>query len=113
LCAARCLGACTRIAWTEATEKSGSSQIITDISRDFRSTRIKLPPDAFAIAPKEPIPPTDPIDKPSWAGIVHVADAVSIITSDDHGTVFRDAYELWGLWVALVLDVQSLLPDPK
>src|SRR5262249_31140244 len=83
------------------------------MSADFRSTRIKLPPEAFAIQPEQPTPPTDLIDEHSWAGIVHLADDVSIFTSDHHGTLFQNAYELWGLWVALVLDLQSLLPDPS
>jgi len=38
---------------------------------------------------------------------------ITIRTSDHHGTTLQRAYELWGSWTALVLDVQSLVDEPR
>lgn len=81
-------------------------------SRDFRGKRYKLPPEAFAIAPTHEPPPSDLIDKETWLSVVHLPDDVSLRTSDHHGTLVRRAYETWGMWVSLQLDVQATFEPP-
>ena len=80
---------------------------------DFRSNRRKLPPEAFAIAPEREPDPSDLIDPSTWSAISTLPDDVSLRTSDHHGTTVRQAYDLWGHWTGLVLDVQSLATDPR
>jgi hypothetical protein len=82
------------------------------VSEDFRQRRFKLPPEAFALGPEEEPPPSDLIDERTWQGIVVNPDDVSFRTSDHHGRALRFAYDVWGDWVTLVLDVQGLVSDP-
>jgi hypothetical protein len=79
---------------------------------DFRSRRLKLPPEAFAISSGSEPSPSDPLDDATWRGIVFLPDDVSLRTSDHHGETLRRAYEGWGNWVGLILDVQSLCNEP-
>lgn len=79
---------------------------------DFRGKRERLPKESFLIAPDVEPEPSDIIDSETWTSLVWLADDTSIRTSDHHGTILRDAHEMWGHWVALVLDVQSLLDRP-
>lgn len=76
-------------------------------STDFRGKRYKLPPEAFAIGPAHEPPPSDLIDRETWLAVVHLPDDVSFRTSDHHGTLVKQAYETWGMWVSLQLDVQA------
>lgn len=78
----------------------------------FVAVRAKLPPDAFALGPEKDPDPTDPVDQPTWAGIVHLPDDVSLRTAEHHGSVLKSVYDLWGNWVSLVLDVQALQREP-
>ncbi len=66
---------------------------------DFRQSRVRLPPEAFAIASGPDLPPRDLIKKSVWASIVSFPDDVSIRTSDDHGTDLEAMHELWGSWI--------------
>src|SRR5918996_3728101 len=84
-----------------------------DTEEDFRARRWKLPPEAFAIAPDREPDPTDLIDQHTWTELTWLADDVSLRTSEHHGSTLRAANELWGYWVSLTLDVQSLLADPR
>jgi hypothetical protein len=43
---------------------------------------------------------------------VWLTDDVSLRTSDHHGTVLSRALRVWGDWLTLLLDVQSLVTDP-
>src|SRR6266702_3963248 len=54
---------------------------------DFRESRIRLPPEAFAIAEGADLPPTDLIKKSVWASIVSFPDDVSLRTSNDQGAM--------------------------
>jgi hypothetical protein len=45
--------------------------------------------------------------------LIYLPDDVSIRTSDHHGALLKQAYDAWGWWVSLVLDVQSLAEDPE
>ncbi len=76
---------------------------------DFRLHRAKLPRSAFAIAVGREKKPPDPIDKKTWSSITNLPDDVSLRTSDFHGTAVREAHELWGHWVALCLDLRSVI----
>lgn len=84
-----------------------------DPDRDFRSERIRLPKESFLIHPDEDPEPSDLISKETWRELVWLADDTSIRTSDHHGSILRDANEMYGHWLTLVLDVQSLLDRPR
>jgi len=82
-------------------------------SRDFRTRRVKLPPEAFAFAEGPDLPPSDLVDEHSWNGITNLPDDVSLRTGDDHGTDLKRAYDAWGDWVSLALALQYLDgPEP-
>jgi hypothetical protein len=83
------------------------------LKADFRSRRWRLPKEAFAIAPKKEPKPTDVIDKATWRSIVILPDDASWRTTDFHGSTFHHAADLWGHWVSLVLDLQSLADQPS
>jgi len=75
---------------------------------DFRATRRKLPPDAFALGPEEPDPaPQDPVEEQVWNSIVSLPDDVSIRTSDSHGFQLKTMHELWGSWIESVGEEQD------
>lgn len=80
---------------------------------DFREHRAKLPSEAFAIAPDQEPDPSDPIREDVWTSLVFLPDDVSFRTTDHHGALFHQAYETWGNWVSLVLDVQGVTTDPR
>jgi len=79
---------------------------------DFRSRRLKLPPEAFAIGPETEPEPSDLIDENTWTSLMHLPDDVSLRTSDHHGTLLKRAYDVWDGWVSLTLDAQSLVEKP-
>jgi hypothetical protein len=78
------------------------------VSEDFRTRRVKLPPEAFALAEGPERPPSDLVDHDSWTGITSLPDDVSIRTSDHHGTDLKRAYDAWGDWISLMLALQYL-----
>lgn len=64
--------------------------------KDFRYSRYKLPPEAFAFRPEGPEPPPrDVIEKEVWRNIVSLPDDVSIRTSNDYGTQLKAMNDLW------------------
>jgi hypothetical protein len=79
------------------------------MATDFRSIRRKLSPEDFALGPKEEPEPSDLIDEDTWSSLVHLTDDVSLRTSDHHGTLLKRADAVWGWWVSLTLDAQSLV----
>lgn len=80
---------------------------------DFRASRWKLPPEAFAIGPKGPdSPPSDSIDKDTWDSIVSLPDDVSIRTSDHYGSVLKKVWSAWSEWSCLVGALQEAIEDP-
>lgn len=81
--------------------------------RDFRTRRRKLPPEAFAIGPKREPKPTDVVEPAIWSGIVVCPDDVSIRTADHHGKIIKGAYDVWGYWIGLVLDIERIVEEPK
>jgi hypothetical protein len=80
---------------------------------DFRFQRYKLPPEAFLIGPEREPEPTDLIDQETWGSITTLPDDVSLRTSEHHGTLLKNAHELWGHWIAMELDIQSLTDNPR
>jgi hypothetical protein len=74
---------------------------------DFRSTRVKLPPEAFAISHGMDLPPSDLVLEETWNSIVHLPDGVSLRTSDHYGTRLKKVWDYWGDWVTVVLDLQG------
>jgi hypothetical protein len=63
------------------------------MSTDLRASRMKLPPEAFALAEGPERPPSDLIDEESWSGITGLPDDVSLRTSDHHGADIKRAYD--------------------
>jgi hypothetical protein len=53
------------------------------------------------------------ISRQAWTELVFLPDDTAIRTSEHHGTSLRRANEAWGHWVALVLDVQALVDEPR
>jgi hypothetical protein len=80
--------------------------------RDFRSTRVKLPPEAFAVSIGDDSPPTDLIPKATWTSIISLPDDVSLRTSDHHGSSLARLWELWGYWPCVVGGLQDAAADP-
>ena len=56
---------------------------------DFRAVRIVLEPEDFASGPTEESPPTDPIDKDTWQGIICLPDDVLIRATNYRGSLIR------------------------
>jgi hypothetical protein len=70
---------------------------------DFRTTRAKLPPEAFGLGPEETDPPPqDLIDEKTWRSIISLPDDVSLRSSENHGTELRVMDELWASWIESV-----------
>jgi len=79
------------------------------MSGDFRSTRIKLPPDAFVYAVGPDLPPQDLIEEDVWSSIMSLPDDVSIRTSDDHGTELKYMHGLWGSLIEISGEQKDVL----
>src|SRR5580693_7157078 len=73
---------------------------------DFRSTRIKLSPEAFALSTGKDLPPTDLVDEDTWKHITHLADDVSLRTSDHFGSRLKESVELWSKWISVTIAIQ-------
>lgn len=75
---------------------------------DFRTTRYRLPPEAFAWGPEEPDPaPEDLVEERIWESMISLPDDVSLRTSDNHGSQLRAMYELWASWIQSVGEEQD------
>jgi hypothetical protein len=85
---------------------------VREVGDDFRASRVKLPPEAFALWEGPDSPPSDLIDEQAWRGITSLPDDVSLRTSDHYGTDLKRAYRAWGDWVSLALAAQYLDGDP-
>lgn len=80
---------------------------------DFRKSRTKLPPGAFAIGPKTDPSPSDLIDADTWNSIVSLPDDVSLRTSEHYGSVLKKFWDAWGEWICLVLALQGAVKKPS
>lgn len=93
----------------EDTDKEASQPL----AGTFRFRRYKLPLDSFLIHPECEAEPTDLIDAKTWGNITTLPDGVSIRTSDQHGTLFKNASQFTNHWIELILDVQALTLNPR
>jgi len=79
-------------------------------SKDFRVTRHKLPPDAFAVGSEIPEePPGDLIEEDIWNHIISFPDDVILRTTDNHGTELKTMYNLWKSWIDLLGEDQDVI----
>jgi len=70
---------------------------------DFRAVRIVLEPTDFALGDDIPEPPpSDLVDRETWASVMTLADDVAIRTSNRHGTDIRVLNDLWGTLIEAV-----------
>ncbi len=69
------------------------------LRNDFRGTRVRLPPEAFAIAEGPDEPPHDLVKEDVWNSIMSFPDDVSLRTSDQHGVNLEVMHTLWGSWI--------------
>lgn len=70
-------------------------------AEDFRAYRRVLEPEDFAIGGDD-CAPTDLIDEYTWGDLTTLAMDVSIRTSDHNGTILRELYELWAVWLTMI-----------
>src|SRR5580692_8012910 len=66
---------------------------------DFRTTRVLLPDEAFALVGGKRPGPTDLVSKDVWNGIMHLPDDVALTTSNHHGSQLAALHSLWGDWL--------------
>lgn len=69
---------------------------------DFRSRRLMLDDDDFAISPGKYEGPIDLVDQSTWNSMVSLPDDVSIRTSDMFGSRMRQVWRLWDMWNRVV-----------
>jgi len=74
---------------------------------DFRSRRMKLGPEDFALSSGEEMPPTDLIPEKTWKSMVSLTDDVSLRTSDHYGSRLARLWDLWGEWISLITAIQQ------
>lgn len=63
----------------------------------------------FGYAPGAEMPPSDLIDRATWAGIVTLPDDVAIRTSNHHGRTLARLYDVWRAWVECIGEAQDAL----
>lgn len=80
------------------------------MSGDFRSKRVKLPPEAFAISYGADGPPRDLIPKRTWKSMMSLPDDISLRTSDYYGSRLQELWNLWGNWISIVSALQQRVP---
>jgi hypothetical protein len=74
---------------------------------DFRSRRVKLRPEAFALSNGNGLPPTDLIEEDTWKSMTSLTDDVSLRTSDHFGTPLKNSWSLWDNWISIVIAIQE------
>jgi hypothetical protein len=74
---------------------------------DFRSKRVRLGPECFALSSGKEISPTDLVSKKCWNAITHLPDDVSLRTTDHYGTVLKLLDDLSGEWTCLSYALQK------
>lgn len=74
---------------------------------DYRAQRKLLDPEIFLNGSNPP--PSDLIEKEVWDYLLHLADHVSITTSNHHGRLLRRLFDLERAWVHAIAEQQSYL----
>src|SRR5438128_1674973 len=78
---------------------------------EFRSKRVRLGPECFALSTGKEIPPTDLLSEKCWKGITSLPDDVSLRTSDHYGSTLKSFYNLWSEWICLTYALQKISND--
>jgi hypothetical protein len=79
-------------------------------TKDFRAVRVVLEPGDFALGSELPDPPPkDLIPKEIWSHIVRLPDDVAIRTSNEFGTILREASDFESELVCVSLALQDLV----
>lgn len=79
---------------------------------DFRSRRLLLEPEDFALGTDEPdSPPADLIDDETWRSMTSLQDDVSVRTSNEYGSALKEMWDLWREWNCVVGALQELVPS--
>jgi hypothetical protein len=76
-------------------------------TEDFRSIRLRLRPEDFAISVGQDVAPTDLVSSETWRSITSLPDDVGLRTSDHYGTILSIMWNLWGEWSCLVGGIQE------
>jgi hypothetical protein len=69
---------------------------------DFRAVRIVLKRGDFAYAPGPEPPPSDPVEKDIWIGIMTLPDDVAIRTSNHYGSILQGMDRCWDAWIGSI-----------
>ena len=80
---------------------------------DFRSRRVKLRPEDFALSDGREPSASDMVSPETWKSMVSLPDDVSLRTSDHHGSCLEELWQLWGEWNCLVGGLQRAVPNPS
>lgn len=73
---------------------------------DFRARRWVLTRGDFADAPTLEPPPSNPVSKSTWTGIVTLPDDVAVRTSNHHGSTLAQLEDLWSAWMESMGDIE-------
>jgi hypothetical protein len=80
---------------------------------DFRSKRLMLEDNDFAVVEREDQVSTDLIDEDTWKSITSLPDDVSIRTTNVFGSHLKRIWEHWDLWNRLTIAIQDLTNEPQ
>ena len=81
-------------------------------SEDFRAVRVTLEPSDFAVGSEFPEqPPKDLISKETWNELVGLPDDVAIRTSNEFGTILKEASDFQSELVGVSLALRDLVMD--
>ena len=76
---------------------------------DFRSRRLALEPEDFALGPDEPdSPPSDLVDEETWRSMTSLQDDVSVRTSNQYGSALKEMWGFWRQWNCVAGALQEL-----
>jgi hypothetical protein len=79
---------------------------------DFRSRRLVLEPEDFALGPDDTdSPPSDLIDEDTWRSMMSLQDDVSVKTSNEYGSALKQMWGFWSEWSCVVGALQELAPS--
>jgi hypothetical protein len=79
---------------------------------DFRSRRLVLEPEDFALGPEDPdSPPSDLVDEETWRSMTSLQDDVSVRTSNEYGSALREMWRVCSEWSCVVGALQELAPS--
>ena len=76
---------------------------------DFRSRRLVLEPEDFALGPEDPdSPPSDLIDEETWRSMTSLQNDVSVRTSNQYGSALKEMCGFWREWNCVAGALQEL-----